>query len=128
MPSSAAAEMNRRIAAGRGGGLIDRLGEVSALADDHREEFREAMADFERSVKRGDEVGRDMADARIDRLLNEARAARQPLEEEAATGFSFDGGMRRSMPVKRPVSMDRRIRERHAENRALAAAARRWIP
>ena len=42
MSSSASAEMNRMIAAGRGGGLIDRMRGVS-LPDDRRDAFQEAL-------------------------------------------------------------------------------------
>ena len=117
--------MNELIAAGRRspGGLIDRMAGVS-LPDERREALQTAIADYERSVKRGDNLGRDMADARIDALLDEARAARQPQEEEPAPRVSFDGGVRRSVSVKQPVGMGRLIREAHAERQALAAHAR----
>jgi hypothetical protein len=73
----------------RGVGVIDRLGDLGS--QERRAAFHEAHSAFERAVRNGDTIARDMASATIDRLFDEARAARQATPEPLS---GFDGGPR----------------------------------
>jgi hypothetical protein len=91
------ASMNQLIvrAARRGAGVMDRL--PARLDEQRASEFHEALSAAERAIKAGDATGRDIAEARLDRILDDARAARQeaagqPTPELAGPGF--DGGVR----------------------------------
>jgi hypothetical protein len=73
--------MNRLIAGARRGrvGVLDRLA-GTALDTDRQAQFQSALADVERAAKTGDDVARDMAEARLDAVLNKPalRAPPQP--------------------------------------------------
>jgi hypothetical protein len=75
----------------RGVGVIDRLGDLGS--QERRAAFHEAHSAFERAVRNGDTIAREMASATIDRLFDEARAARQ-LEVTPEPLSGFDGGPR----------------------------------
>ena len=78
------------------------------------------MTEHEHAVKRGDAIGAEMADERIDAVLNEARAERQP---EPAP--SFDGGVRRPVaPPQRPLTLQHLIGREMDAREAVAAHAR----
>jgi hypothetical protein len=82
------------------------------------------MADAERAIKHGDDVARELAEARIDKLFEGARAARPAGQEPAQPLTGFDGGVRRGVSVKPPPNMNGLIARSVAERRVLAAAAR----
>jgi hypothetical protein len=75
-------------------GVIDKLRGVAPLEAGPQGDLNAAMASYEHACRHGDEAAKQTADAEIERLLNQARAARQPASP------SFDGGVRR--PVRRP--------------------------
>ncbi len=64
-------------------GLVDRLHDAGPIGSDRQERLQRAMSDYETAVKRSDEMGREMADARIDAVLDEARDARRAAEAQA---------------------------------------------
>jgi|SRR5581483_4819317 len=92
--------MNALIAvrARRSSGVLGRLAEAETLAEDRRIALHSAIAEAERAVKHGDDVAREVAEAKIDCLLDEARSGRQaadPQAQEPASPVSgFDGGFR----------------------------------
>lgn len=103
-------DMNAFIAetAGRGErqrGLLDRLGGTT-LDDDRRRELNEAMIAAETAIRQGNDAGREIAEIRLDRVLDEAREVHKAAQPPAV---SWDGGVRRPMP--RPPSMNQLIRE-----------------
>lgn len=81
-------------------GLIDRLRGTGPLDDDRQERLNAALSDIERAIRASDDLGRDMAEARLDAVLKEARAAREEhrsAEQPVAPPQSgFDGGFRPS--------------------------------
>jgi hypothetical protein len=117
------ADMNRMILghARRGEGVVEHLGEVDT--QERRSALNDALSAAERAIKHGDEVGREMAEARIDSVLAEARAAGQTASQEEAPQVSFDGGVRRALPSP-PPSMNRLLARQAAASAALAADAR----
>jgi hypothetical protein len=86
---------------------MDRLHDAGRLAEDRGAELRAAMADAERAIKHGDEEARGLAEARIDKLFEGARAARPADQEPAQQAISFDGGVRTAVPVRRGTNMNR---------------------
>jgi hypothetical protein len=76
------AAMNRLIAsrASRAHGVVGRLGDIDTR--ERRAALNAAMAEAEHAIKVGDPVARELAEERIDTILAEARAARQPRGEE----------------------------------------------
>jgi hypothetical protein len=118
--------MNRLIVANarrgtRTVGLVDRLRGTPPLDVDRQERLNLAMADYEHALKRGDDIAAQIADEKVDALLNESRAARQEPQPPAP---SFDGGARRSVSTRPPPNMNGLIARSLAERRALAAAVR----
>lgn len=123
----------------RSDGLLDRLRGTAPNTDDRQERFHRAVAEIERAAKTGDELGREMAEARLDAVLDEVRADRQASSnsghEPAEPAPSFDGGVRRPAPRPRQpltvldaaraelASRDE-IRQRHQDH-AWDRAARR---
>jgi hypothetical protein len=88
----AGAARSRRV---RRGGLIDALKDTD-LGDGRRERVSQAEIRYETAIKRGDEVGREMADAELTAILDEGRAARAAAQEApAAQPISFDGGVQK---------------------------------
>ncbi len=106
------------------GGLIDRL-RGSELSEDRQSGLNEAMSAYEAAARRRDEVGMERADARIDMLLSEARAARQQAEPPPEA-ISFDGGVRRAVRPYSPPDMNAYISRRAMERNALRAEAAEW--
>jgi hypothetical protein len=106
-------------------GLMDRG--LGRLSDDGRNDLQAAMVDYESAARAGDETGRDMADARIERLLEERRAAREPEKPAAAPVSGFDGGVRRPVKRSEPKGMNRVIAEGFAERQMLKQAARNSV-
>ena len=148
---SASMSMNKLIASSirsrRTVGLIDKLKTTPPLENDRAERFHQALADVERAAKAGDELARELAEARIDAVIEESRAARRAENEMSNVGRSaaeaapavpsFDGGVRRPAPRSRePLTMGQairaelasreEIRQRHQDHaRAWDRAARR---
>jgi hypothetical protein len=132
------AEMNRLIRESRprqpGLGLIDRLRGVGALGSDRQERLNAQMAAYEDAVRHGDHIAARMADEKIESLLSEARAARQPEKQQEAV-TSFDGGARGRRPIapagggdrsETPAALLRRAME--ASRTARSSADRVVIP
>lgn len=94
-----------RRAARRGerSGVMARLASAGPLGENRQAALNAAMADAELAIKHGDAVGREMAEARIDRLFDEARAAREPTQEAATEPpVRLDGGVRGRRGVAPP--------------------------
>ena len=111
--------------ASRGGGVIDRL-RGNQLEADRRTAFHEALAAHEQAVRNGDEIAAELADQRLGRLLDEARAAHQPgpTPEAPAPRTSFDGGVRRSVvPTGQSPDMNAVIGRKLRATRALRELA-----
>jgi hypothetical protein len=73
-------------------GLMDRL--ADGIAEDRRDAMHAATADIELAIKHGDDLGREMAEARLDAILDRARAERQTPQTPEPPTTSFDGGFR----------------------------------
>lgn len=121
-------------------GLIDKLKTTPPLENDRALRFHQAVADAERAVKAGDELAREVAEARLDAVIEESRAARAENVGRSAEPVpvpSFDGGVRRPVARRRePLTMGQairaelasreEIRQRHQDHaRAWDRAARR---
>jgi hypothetical protein len=121
--------MNSFIAAAARGerpGLIDRLQGTPPLEHDRRERLNAALAEHEAAQRQGDHIAAQIADEQIEGILTEARAAADAAKGQAPapTGSGFDGGVRRAVPVREPVDMNRHITRAVRERQALADAAR----
>lgn len=127
-------------------GLIDKLRTTPPLGNDRAERLHRLVNDHENAIRRGDEVAAAVVDDQLDRLFEEARAAREPGAEAAsnvgqppeppAPVPSFDGGVRRPVTRREPLTMGQairaeltsreEIRQRHQDHaRAWDRAARR---
>lgn len=101
--------MNRMIGR-RNGGLIDAV-RGADLGDGRQERLQGLVRQYETAVRDGRDIDAEMADAAIDALLDEGRAAREVGtreqqnvgRQEATLPVSFDGGVRRG-----PVGTRRR--------------------
>jgi hypothetical protein len=107
MANDAHREMNARLKqVRRGGGLMDRLRGAAPLGDDRQERLNVQMAAYEDGIRRGDHTAAQIADERIEGLLNEARAERESTVGQPEPAPSFDGGVRRSATRRPPANMN----------------------
>lgn len=100
MASNAMNQLIRQAASRRHGGALESLGDVDT--EQRRAEYHEAMIAYEKAAKAGDEIGKEMADARIDRIFEEASAARDARPQEEQVQTSFDGGVRSTPGGRKP--------------------------
>jgi len=87
----------------RSRGLIDRLQGATPLGDERQRALNEQMTAYETAARHGDDIGAELADTRIERLLNDARAARQQADQPPTS--SFDGGSHGARTVAPPPQM-----------------------
>jgi hypothetical protein len=108
----------------RRGGLLDAVKNTD-LTDGRQQRLSAAEIRYETAIKRGDEVGIEMASAAIDKVLDEGRQARK--EAEAAAVPSFDGGVQKRIHKPAHVEMAERANEGSAAlmRRAFEASADR---
>jgi hypothetical protein len=71
-------------AAHRKTGVVDRVRAAGEMSEDRRDRVYGALADVESAIQHGDDLDRKFAERRLDRVIDEARAARQKQAEPAA--------------------------------------------
>jgi hypothetical protein len=116
--SETSRQMNQYIAARRRGGLIEAV-KGTDMGGARQDRLSAAIVRYEAARREGREVDAEMADAEIEAVLDEGRAARSPSNGTHAgqaplAGTGFDGGVRRSV-VRRKVGMNGVIAAAHKQ-------------